>query len=726
MLLAKENDEAIIGGLNKGRKFSIFASAKVFDILSSRIYQNEILAVIREITCNAADAHKVTGRPLSDIEVHLPTFTQPYFAVRDHGPGMSCSTIENLYTTYFMSDKDESNDMIGGFGLGSKSPFAVADQFTVTSWHGGERHDYVMYKEDGCPNVNHVGSTPSSDPCGLEVRVAATNLSRWQEEASRFFSWWPVLPVFNTPINVHNMFDAANIFMQSDTKTGPYPDWAFFNKMGPGNHKLIAFMGLVPYVIDVSAIPNLPAFVGKLTSLGRGAITFTFDIGALTVSPSREALSYDPATCAALLKRFEGVQTVITTQMQAKLDAQPDLLAARQFVWGPNGYASFTNTQTYPRVSHNNYLWNGQAVKAEVRLDTQGATNAFSVPLTTASFRYASYGKNPWQRDGYPIQTIYHGISRYAGSKAATTFYVWMPDPVTAKTYRILKYFFEQKKAAKDADYKYLHEVIMLSGCPFAEVESVFKAKGLPAPLDGSTFAEPPALPPAPRKPSSTTRGYMWTPTTGWARQDTSFNLSTPRLYVPFYDGAPDGIKLLTVMAAKDMGILPASMEIVGFKRAWLKGPRNLQTLAKHNWIAFDPQTWWQANVPVATITKSAKQLHLAQYFSKQQSTQIVYCLMTWRTQHKAAYTYTPAMATALDEPTTSSALAFMTGPLSSPILMGYQSAVQTAAYAVGIAEANAFIAEYETFLAAHPMLKCVDWYSKKLDFATYLAYITR
>ena len=80
MLLKDPAEVVETSGLGEGNAFTIQASAKAFEVLSSNLYQNKILAVIREITCNAADAHASVGKPLTSIEVNLPTFSMPSFS----------------------------------------------------------------------------------------------------------------------------------------------------------------------------------------------------------------------------------------------------------------------------------------------------------------------------------------------------------------------------------------------------------------------------------------------------------------------------------------------------------------------------------------------------------------------------------------------------------------------------------------------------------------------
>jgi len=183
------------GGLDNEQRFRIKASAKAFDILSSRLYTNVVQAVLRELSTNAWDAHVEAGHE-EPFEVHLPTSSETYFLIRDFGPGMSREKVEGLYSTYFDSDKTDSNDVVGCLGLGSKSPYAYADSFTVTSYYGGRRLVYFMYREDGLPRLSLVDDSPSSQPSGLEVKleVQPTDINQFLQEAADIYQYFPVQP----------------------------------------------------------------------------------------------------------------------------------------------------------------------------------------------------------------------------------------------------------------------------------------------------------------------------------------------------------------------------------------------------------------------------------------------------------------------------------------------------------------------------------------------------
>ena len=111
-------------------EFKIKTSATAFKILSEGLYSNKIGSMVRELICNAYDAHCAAGTKDTPIDVELPMVTNPLFRIRDYGTGLSEDDMRTIYTTYFDSTKNNDNKYIGGFGLGSKTPLCYnTEQF---------------------------------------------------------------------------------------------------------------------------------------------------------------------------------------------------------------------------------------------------------------------------------------------------------------------------------------------------------------------------------------------------------------------------------------------------------------------------------------------------------------------------------------------------------------------------------------------------------------------
>src|SRR3990167_11091337 len=100
--------------------FSISDMGIVFDILRNKLYSNKILAICREISCNARDAHREIGTPNRPIEITIPTNQDKNFRVKDYGVGISPERMNNIFIKYAASTKRNDNSQTGGFGIGAK------------------------------------------------------------------------------------------------------------------------------------------------------------------------------------------------------------------------------------------------------------------------------------------------------------------------------------------------------------------------------------------------------------------------------------------------------------------------------------------------------------------------------------------------------------------------------------------------------------------------------
>ena len=171
MIVGTNNHTLEMGGnVSAPSEFRILNSAAAFGILSSGLYSDKITAVAREIICNAFDAMTSVGKGLLPIEIHLPTSLEPFFSVKDQGTGLDHEDMVNLYTTYFATTKGGSNDDIGGFGLGCKSPFAYTSGFTVVSTREGVARSYsAMLNEAGVPVITLMDEEPSTEGNGILV-----------------------------------------------------------------------------------------------------------------------------------------------------------------------------------------------------------------------------------------------------------------------------------------------------------------------------------------------------------------------------------------------------------------------------------------------------------------------------------------------------------------------------------------------------------------------------
>lgn len=299
-------------------KFSIEASSKAFFILSDGLYSNKILAVVRELSTNAYDSHVDAGKSNIPFDVHLPTAIEPVFFIRDYGTSMSHESCMQLYTTYFRSTRNNSNDAVGCLGLGSKAPFAYADSFTVEAYLDGIKRIYNAYKnEDGSPVFSLMHETITDEPNGIKVsiQVNSSDTRRFCEEAKRVYEFFNVKPNF---VGEKIVFDKIEKVLSGN-------GWYFDDN---ANSNLI-IMGQIAYPLDHhQLISDGDNKVSKFIQYSNGLRIFV-KIGDVDITPSRESLSYSKDTKVNIRNMINNITNEITSKIEEQIKSQPSLFKAR-------------------------------------------------------------------------------------------------------------------------------------------------------------------------------------------------------------------------------------------------------------------------------------------------------------------------------------------------------------------------------------------------------------
>lgn len=187
----------IIGDQGTVTKFKVEANATAYRILSSSLYSDKPRAIIRELSTNAFDANIEAGRRHVPIEVHIPNHMNPTFKVTDSGTGMSRVTLTTVFSTYFKSTKDKSDEFNGTMGLGSKSPLSYTDSMAVTSICNGEKTMASIYlNDDGEPNINIIYHGHTDEPNGttISLGIDENDIGRFQNAAFDVYTYFEVLP----------------------------------------------------------------------------------------------------------------------------------------------------------------------------------------------------------------------------------------------------------------------------------------------------------------------------------------------------------------------------------------------------------------------------------------------------------------------------------------------------------------------------------------------------
>jgi len=303
--------EITVAGVGEVSQFSIKANGKAFKVLIDGLYSDKALAVVRELCSNAFDSHAEAGKSDVPFDLHLPTNFEPYFSVRDYGTSLSHESIMHLYTTVFESSKEDSNKTVGKLGLGSKSPFAYTDTFTVTAWKDGKKRSYSAFiGEDYIPQLAFMGEEDTTEPTGFEVTfpTKSTDVYTFLSAAQTFCAGLDVLPNLTGNRN-------ASIKSLGDSECHMKGDGWWLLSQG---YTARARQGCVVYPIDRSAV-EAKLGQGKKLSILDASLVVDFPIGEVDIAANREALSYDQTTCENIAKRVAGIMDEIRAKFFGKI-----------------------------------------------------------------------------------------------------------------------------------------------------------------------------------------------------------------------------------------------------------------------------------------------------------------------------------------------------------------------------------------------------------------------
>lgn len=298
--------------------FSIKDQGMIFEILRSKMYSNPILAICREITCNARDAHREVGTPEVPVHIHLPVGLEPTWSVKDFGPGISPDRMLNIFIQYTASTKRDDNTQTGGFGLGAKTPFSYSDSFKVTTVHDGIRYSYSCTIDDTkVGKLLLLDKRPTDEPNSTELalQVKPVDFNAFHQYTEQACRHWDVKPVIT----------GGSISWQTINKIAEGTGWAITNSNDYNRHARCIIDGIeYPLTLD-----DLRKYADtKLIDAARGNFVMYFGVGELSLSANREQLFLDKPTQTKIRERIDTITSEVRKTISDKIDAFPNLWEA--------------------------------------------------------------------------------------------------------------------------------------------------------------------------------------------------------------------------------------------------------------------------------------------------------------------------------------------------------------------------------------------------------------
>lgn len=328
MLVADTNQSATsatLGG-KEAIAFGISDDPAFFHVLSTSLYNNPTLAVVRETICNSWDAHIEAGK--TDTPIRITIDTDNFITFRDFGNGIPDELIGSIYGVYGASTKKSNSSVTGGFGLGCKSPFAYTDSFQVTSWNQGKMSVYNVAKaaieNDGKPGIVPIVTGIPTEESGLEVKFQLG-----KHDVNTFVHYITSI-VFNGEIKAELSIpklvreETGNSIQQGDYtllptlgmsfEPGSYDmsDSWYQNYMGSSNIFVRYGNVMYPIVSSPASEEAVGLILNFMNIIGADTLVVQAAPDTLAIAPSRETLSNQKLTddgitalCVDLVDRME-------------------------------------------------------------------------------------------------------------------------------------------------------------------------------------------------------------------------------------------------------------------------------------------------------------------------------------------------------------------------------------------------------------------------------------
>ena len=428
MRLNQETDNVEIrGAASAASSFSIAMNPKAFRVLSSNLYQNKIGSIVREISCNASDSHAAAGNPEKQFEIHLPDGFEPWFSVRDFGIGLSPEQVRTILCVYFASTKDQSNDAVGAFGLGAKTPFAYTDQFNVTSVYNGRKYLFAAFiNSEGIPDITLMLEEATDEPNGVEVKlpVEKKDFRDFQNEVRTQLRFFPVKPLITNYNGKFEFEEDGEVLFKTDTIT-------IFKARVYGRQPIHIVQGPVGYPLDLNEMNKhlTPAENAFLKFIGEIGANMYFNIGDINVTASREGIEYEGRTIDSIRLNIDAARTSLSTWIKDQLDSKPTVYEKIEFV---NDNLAFKN------------IING--ISMDFKPATRNYNDTYQLSLATCpAFQYeVTMGDDPNAKShhlrGVSINRYNSsGVNGFSSSRGSADDAVLIPSKNARKTVIVLR-----------------------------------------------------------------------------------------------------------------------------------------------------------------------------------------------------------------------------------------------------------------------------------------------
>lgn len=349
--------------------FGIGNTGMVISILRSKLYEDPIMAICREIGSNARDAHREVGTPNKPIEIHFPTNLDPNYKVKDYGPGISPERMADVFIKFANSTKRQDNSQIGGFGLGGKCGFSYSDVFTIITVCDKIKRTYSAYiDETNCGKLALLNQVATEEPNGttLSIPVSRKDFDKFIDKTFFCTEFWEPRPIYfgttRKPSEIKTVLKGTgwSLFRTDNT----------FNRTFNG---AVILMDKIPYS---TASLDINEFYNKKTStlnVLNNNFLIDMNIGEASLSASRDNLQFDDKTIKNLKNKIKTIENEVRQTLQDEISNQKTYLEACEVY---SKFGSTINVHNDTNFYTQKFFWNTYEVNTSISVSEKiGATS---------------------------------------------------------------------------------------------------------------------------------------------------------------------------------------------------------------------------------------------------------------------------------------------------------------------------------------------------------------
>lgn len=386
MKLTTEEPQSEVVGESYDQSITISKESSYFIIKSLiDLYSDPIGSIVREIGSNMVDAHREKFKILEG-ELSVPSGYDPkYFEASksklpridinpknnltdtsatitftDYGLGISPDRMEKIFTTMGQSTKRDTNEMIGAFGLGSKSPWTYTDAFYLTTVVSEVKYFYTL--------VFITGSVPeikllSTEKCkgeknGVVITIPIlkdSDVLKFLDSICKQLYFFTNIEIYNnsslcTLVEKNASTNKLRMFLDTIIDKNVSNEKTVFTYNLIKTESLLAvrdatelfkknpfkiLVGKVIYPLDI-LVDDINIAISNSKFFSNSPICLRAKIGDVDLTPSRESLRYTEKTIKTIKLLIENgeneIETFFTESLQKIKQELYDIYYAPTYV----------------------------------------------------------------------------------------------------------------------------------------------------------------------------------------------------------------------------------------------------------------------------------------------------------------------------------------------------------------------------------------------------------